>query len=531
MKTKLLKLLSIIFTIALCLGVVACGNTGDEPQHVHSYTLLKYDATSHWNECDCGEKQNVVAHSGGTATCTEKAKCQDCNQTYGEFAHEYNEVATDPTCEDEGFTTYTCACGDTYVGNYVQPLGHNYSEEVTNPTCEDKGFTTYTCNCGDSYVDNYVDPLEHNYSAWLPNGNDTHSKFCFNNNAHVITEDCRGGVATEEDQAICEVCDGRYGNLLPHTHCYETLKYDNINHWKECRCGDVDAVEEHKGGTATQSERAICEVCEIPYGSVLPYKRDGNYIYMGKYPQTIKADNVTLSKYTNSNGYYDGSDGAEYLKVIASCNAYYGNAFSNGVEITKGDVYYFKMEPIRWRILDEEKGLLVCDFIIDTVQYNHSSFSHSNGSYANNYKESKVRAWLNNEFLKTAFTLEEQSFIKTTLVDNSAESTLITENNKFVCEDTLDKIFLLSAVEANAMIINTDAYFPAERRLITSDYSRVTGAYVDTYSNYGCGYWWLRSPYAKSSCKVRFIRSNGRMENFDVHLNDVGVVPALQIKL
>ncbi len=320
-------------------------------------------------------------------------------------------------------------------------------------------------------------------------------------------------------------------NPPAHTHEYTTLKFDNDFHWYECSCGEKDGLEEHKGGKATQSEKAICEVCLQAYGSVIVYKRDGNYVYMGRYPQTIKPDDVTLSEFQNADGYYDGSDGAEYLKVIASCNYYYDYVFTSGVKITKGEIYYFKMEPIRWRILDEKKGLLVCDFIIDTVQYNHTAFSHSNGSYANNYKESKIRAWLNDEFYKSAFTDEERFVIKTTLVDNSAESTLITENNKFICEDTEDKIFLLSAVEANAMLIDADAYFPAERRLFTSDYSRVTGAYTDSFINHGCGYWWLRSPFAKSSCKVRFVRDNGRIDNFDVHMDDVGVVPAMQIKL
>ena len=82
------------------------------------------------------------------------------------------------------------------------------------------------------------------------------------------------------------------------------------------------------------------------------------------------------------------------------------------------------------------------------------------------------------------------------------------------------------------MVINTDAYFPAERRLLTSDYSRVMGVEMDdSDNNYGCGKWWLRSPFAKYSNKVRLVLANGRIDNYDVHNDDIGVVPALCIKL
>ena len=35
---------------------------------------------------------------------------------------------------------------------------HSYTAEVTTPTCTDQGYTTYTCECGDSYVADYTEP-------------------------------------------------------------------------------------------------------------------------------------------------------------------------------------------------------------------------------------------------------------------------------------------------------------------------------------------------------------------------------------
>ncbi len=66
-----------------------------------------------------------------------------------------------------GYTTYTCTCGHSYVGDYVSPKGHDYKSVVTAPTCTEKGSTTHTCSCGDSYKDNFVKAKGHTYGEWV----------------------------------------------------------------------------------------------------------------------------------------------------------------------------------------------------------------------------------------------------------------------------------------------------------------------------------------------------------------------------
>ena len=81
-----------------------------EPAHVHDHgTAWESDANEHWNECACGDKINKAAHSGGTATCTEKAVCAICNTAYGNTAaHSYgSEWKTDANNHWN-----ECACGD-----------------------------------------------------------------------------------------------------------------------------------------------------------------------------------------------------------------------------------------------------------------------------------------------------------------------------------------------------------------------------------------------------------------------------------
>ena len=68
------------------------------------------------------------------------------NRYYTEHTHEYTSNVTEPTCTEQGYTTYTCSiCGDSYKSDYVDALGHDYGERVEG----DYG-DVETCNrCGD----------------------------------------------------------------------------------------------------------------------------------------------------------------------------------------------------------------------------------------------------------------------------------------------------------------------------------------------------------------------------------------------
>ena len=94
-----------------------CGQEYGELE-AHNYgSEWKHDETSHWRECQtegCTAKTDVAKHSGGQATCQQKAECEVCNQEYGEFgAHNYgSEWKHDGTshwreCQTEGCTAKT----------------------------------------------------------------------------------------------------------------------------------------------------------------------------------------------------------------------------------------------------------------------------------------------------------------------------------------------------------------------------------------------------------------------------------------
>ncbi|MBQ6600117.1 MAG: fibronectin type III domain-containing protein, partial [Clostridia bacterium] len=66
---------------------------------------------------DCGEVYtdtfvNANGHKGGTATCTQKARCSVCGEAYGSLkAHTYKTVTTKATLTKEGKIESKCSCG------------------------------------------------------------------------------------------------------------------------------------------------------------------------------------------------------------------------------------------------------------------------------------------------------------------------------------------------------------------------------------------------------------------------------------
>ena len=273
----------------------------------------------------------------------------------------------------------------------------------------------------------------------------------------------------------------------------------------------------------------FCTVCGR---EKLQYERDGQYIYFGEYPQTLKADSVGITETVDSRGYYLGTDGFYYAKVVANPFGS-GYTFSRGEAVTSGTAYYFKVEPIRWRILSEksDSALILCDSIIANMAYD----GYDSGRFSNSYKESDVRAWLNSEFYSTAFNDLQREMILTTTVDNSPSSTGYSYN-EYACENTDDKIFLPSykeVTDGDYGFSSGAASYDNARGMEVSDYARATGAWMSVGTTYyGNGYWWLRSPDYYSKNDVRRVNSDGYIADYYHVTNaDLGVVPALRIAL
>ena len=83
----------------------------DLPAHTHTDADGEWesDGTYHWHTCSCTEEFDKVEHSGGTATCTAKAKCDICGKEYGDIlAHTHGTEWKN----DADNHWNECACGD-----------------------------------------------------------------------------------------------------------------------------------------------------------------------------------------------------------------------------------------------------------------------------------------------------------------------------------------------------------------------------------------------------------------------------------
>ena len=135
---------------------VACGESEEEvldkTVHIHGYTITHVSPT-------CTEQ----GYSKYTCECGESYK-EDYTAALG---HAYVKNVTKPTCTVDGYTTYTCSdCGDFYTDDVVKANGHSYKETVTAATCTDKGNVVKVCSaCGDK-VTSETPALGHNFGDW-----------------------------------------------------------------------------------------------------------------------------------------------------------------------------------------------------------------------------------------------------------------------------------------------------------------------------------------------------------------------------
>ena len=296
----------------------------------------------------------------------------------------------------------------------------------------------------------------------------------------------------------------------------------------------------------------------------------GTYKKFGDWPQTIMGAGVTVGSGTLVRGglsYHVGSDGNYYVKAAERANGsgdeyQYSDRTSANQDGTS--TRWFKVEPIIWRVLNAKDGkynesenplLLAENILTSGIEWVNSK---------NNYMESNIRKWLNGNsgsgeqsdynggagFLQTAFTETARDQIADTKVDNSVTSTLPNELgfvqkmddwndgvNQYACENTTDKIFLLSMQEATKSDygFNDNASGNDNTRIrVTTDYAKATGAYQSATADYG-GWWWLRSPTRVSiGNSGNCIYANGYAGVYEqefVFSTGQGVVPALCIQL
>lgn len=239
----------------------------------HSYTDAKFDGNGHWAVCACGAETHHDKHSL-TAEHNESQHWQECVCGYktGETAHELTSKY------DMAGHWQECECGyatdktDHSMESKSSADGHwdacacGYKTDVTAHAWTDK-FDTQNHWQECSGCGYQKDVTAHSLTK---NVNETqHQVKCESCGYKTEWENHTGGTATCTAKAVCSVCGEAYGELAAHV-ADSTYKYNADGHWTACAtCGTpMSNQEAHIGGTADCQHKAVCDVCGQPYGEL-----------------------------------------------------------------------------------------------------------------------------------------------------------------------------------------------------------------------------------------------------------------------
>ena len=212
-------------------------------------------------------------HTINNSDCTKESTCSVCQQTFpAQTSHRFSATWTkDDTshwkvCENDGCTVTT-------------------TKTKHSGTDDGDCTTPVMCECGEVVT---AAEAEHIYGEWKSNGNGTHTRKCITAGCtKVETANCAGGEATCKKRAVCTECNAEYGTVNPANHnSNEVWEQTAETHQKKYDCCSADITNEedhiwvdghcsvcgydciHKGGSATCTQKAVCDICHIEYGEI-----------------------------------------------------------------------------------------------------------------------------------------------------------------------------------------------------------------------------------------------------------------------
>ena len=300
---------------------------GQGDAHDHQSNDWKSNESEHWQVCTCGAVFHKAQHSGGTATCTQRATCTVCGAEYGDaLGHDFT---TSWTHDDNEHWKQCSRCDEK---KDVSPHTWDNSTITIAPTCTKAGERTYTCTeCGATKTEP-IDATGHSWKSDWTSDATHHWHECANENCDVTDNagkkgyaEHSGGTATCTEKAVCTHCGQSYGETNPVNHtgteqwtqtttthekkwnCCNTVSVPNENHeWADgvcSECGYVclhedtdknhicdicgktisdhkdadnnhlcdycgEKISNHTGGKATCIAKAVCEICKESYGEL-----------------------------------------------------------------------------------------------------------------------------------------------------------------------------------------------------------------------------------------------------------------------
>ena len=525
--------------------------------HTHKWLeVYANDSTNHWQTCSgCEEVQNKAAHEYGEwievtaatedATGLKKHICSVCGYEETVIIEKLPHTHTwkSPTYEwndDFSRCTATRICQNDNSHIETETV-NSTSSVITSAKCEEDGLGRYIVTFKNSSFeaqthDVVIEATGHNWNVPTYEWNDdfsqcTATRICQNDNSHIETETVNSTSSVITYSSIDEKCVEKY-NATFTKKAFETqiknitLEYSRIENkiyfgsYPQTLVEDdslIASLNTNAGELPTATDLkawtdynyySASKVESYMYYQDIDYDNDGDYDYRGVY-------------FTHYRPFHYNSDGLLEKDTYQGDNGYKPNT-----------IYWFKFEPIEWNILNESNGkaLIIANLVLDSQDYypnvSSSMIEHNGGmGYVNNYELSNIRKFINGNFYNDAFNDLEKLIIEITEVDNSASS-IDDDLNEYACNNTNDKMFLLSYKEATT-------YYKTNysRKTQGTDYAKCQGLNSHYYLFYdGVDPWWLRSPYSNNPEEAYYIYddSNPSTNSF---CPDYGVRPACWLKL
>ena len=292
---------------------------------------------------------------------------KDARKSFASHTHSYVDTVTAPTCTANGYTVHKCSCGDTKTDSYTKMLGHSYQggicvrcgvledhkhdfkQTVTAPTCISEGFTTYTCACGESYKKNYVSALEHK-----PELKNEKKAGCL-----------KGGYTGDE---VCTVCGKVFkagSVILALGHSTElrnekaaTCVNGGYTGDLVCvRCGDI--IEQGRATAATGHKffGGKCSVCDAQESGSKPVEaKSFDDVIPGTfyYDAVMWAVKNNITKGTGASTFSPG-DGCTRFQIVTflwrACGCPTAATAASFSDVSPSDSFY---EAVRWAV---ERGI------------------------------------------------------------------------------------------------------------------------------------------------------------------------------
>ncbi|MBQ8503933.1 MAG: InlB B-repeat-containing protein, partial [Clostridia bacterium] len=157
-----------------------CSETKQEEVALKSHNLTKTEAVEatcttdgnidYWS---CSVCNQLFSDENGTTVITQ---AETVVEKINHKNKEHHDKVPESCTADGTIEYWSCPdckknfsdedCKNEVIDLTIEKTGHDYKDTVTEPTCEEQGYTTHTCDtCGYSYADSYVDAKGHDFSV------------------------------------------------------------------------------------------------------------------------------------------------------------------------------------------------------------------------------------------------------------------------------------------------------------------------------------------------------------------------------